>query len=111
MATPEPTDDTTGVEIPPDRHLPPSWRDLHPGDDPAAEAVQFERWRTASPAAKMRQLAALNEMAWRLAMAGLRRRHPSAGPGELRRLLADMVLGSDLAASVYGDTDGEDGER
>ena len=64
--------------------------------------MQFDHWRTAAPAVKMRELAALNDMARRLALVGLRRRDPSAGPETLPRMLANLVLGSDLAASVYG---------
>jgi hypothetical protein len=97
-----PTDDVAAAESQPIRRLPPTWRELHPGDDPVAEAMQFEHWRTAPPAVKMRELAALNEMALRLALAGLRLRYPSADEALLRRLLADLILGRELAASVYG---------
>ncbi len=44
----------------------------------------------------------LNQTARELALAGLRRRHPDATPEELRRCLADLVLGPELAAQVYG---------
>lgn len=37
-----------------------------------------------------------------LALAGLRARHPRASPEELRRRLADMLLGPALAEKVYG---------
>lgn len=37
-----------------------------------------------------------------LALAGLRQRHPAAGPAELRRRLADLLLGPELAARAYG---------
>jgi hypothetical protein len=37
-----------------------------------------------------------------LALAGLRDRHPGASPDELRRRLADVLLGADLAERVYG---------
>lgn len=37
-----------------------------------------------------------------LALAGLRRRFPRAGPDELRRRLATLLLGPDLASKVYG---------
>ena len=33
---------------------------------------------------------------------GLRQRHPQATPEQLRRLLADLWLGPELAARVYG---------
>jgi hypothetical protein len=41
-------------------------------------------------------------MALELALAGLRRRHPEANEHELHRLLADLVLGAELATEVYG---------
>jgi hypothetical protein len=37
-----------------------------------------------------------------LALAGLRERHPGASPLELRRRLADLLLGATLAKEVYG---------
>jgi hypothetical protein len=37
-----------------------------------------------------------------LALSGLRQRHPQADETELRRRLADLLLGSELACKVYG---------
>jgi len=37
-----------------------------------------------------------------LALSGLRQRHPQASEDELRRHLADLWLGPELAARVYG---------
>ena len=37
-----------------------------------------------------------------LALNGLHQRHPHASPEELRRRLADIRLGPELAARVYG---------
>lgn len=95
-------DGAASARATPSRRPPPTWRELHPGDDPAAEALQFDHWRTAPSAVKMAELTALNDLARRLALAGLRRRYPAADPETLSRLLADLVLGRDLAASVYG---------
>jgi hypothetical protein len=44
----------------------------------------------------------LNQAARELALAGLRRRHPAAGPEELCRRLAELLLGPELAARAYG---------
>lgn len=44
----------------------------------------------------------LNQSARTLMMAGLRERYPQAGDPELRRRLADLVLGPTLAKEVYG---------
>lgn len=86
----------------PARRPPPTWREIHPGDDPWGESLQFDHWRKTPTALKLRELASLNAMARRLALAGLRQRHPAANPAELRRRLADLLLGSDLALAVYG---------
>lgn len=86
----------------PPRRPPPTWREIHRGDDPSGESLQIEHWRQASAALKLRELASLNALARRLAMTGLRLRYPAAGPAELQRRLADLLLGAELALAVYG---------
>jgi len=81
----------------------PTWRQLHPGEDPRVEAMQLQRFRDASPAEKMRAFTALNRQARMVALAGLRMRHPGASPEELRRRLADLLLGPELARRAYGE--------
>jgi hypothetical protein len=71
--------------------------------DPKMEALQIRLWREATPGRKMEMVAELNSAARLLALSGLRERHPHAGEGELRRRLADLLLGEDLARKVYGD--------
>jgi hypothetical protein len=44
----------------------------------------------------------LNQTVRTLALSGLRQRYPEATPQELRRRLADLLLGPDLAARAYG---------
>jgi hypothetical protein len=70
---------------------------------PKMEALQIELWRRASPTRKMHMLAQLNASAHTLALAGLRSRHPQANEAELRRRLASLLLGEDVARKVYGD--------
>lgn len=70
---------------------------------PDVEALQITLWRQASPTRKMQMLAQLNASARLLAMAGLRTRHPNAGEAELRRRMADLLLGEGLARKVYGE--------
>ncbi len=41
----------------------------------------------------------------RLAMAGLRNRHPGESPERLRRRLLDLVLGEEMARAAYGPLD------
>ena len=72
---------------------------------PKMEALQIQFWRQASPQRKMHILAQLNASARTLAMAGLRSRYPQADEAELRRRLADLLLGEELARKVYGGLD------
>ncbi len=72
---------------------------------PKMEALQIQLWRQASPTRKMHMLAQLNASAQMLAMTGLRSRFPQASEAELRRKLADVLLGKELAQKVY------DGDR
>ena len=44
----------------------------------------------------------LNRTVKQLALAGLRERHPGDSPELLQRRLADLLLGPELAATVYG---------
>ncbi len=69
------------------------------------ESLQFQLLRQASPARKMEMLAQLNASARMLALNGLRSRYPQAGETELRRRLAGLLLGEDLARKVYGEID------
>ncbi len=70
---------------------------------PKMEALQIQLWRQASPTRKMNMLAQLNASARLLALTGLRSRFPSANEAELRRRLADLLLGAELARKVYGE--------
>ena len=76
---------------------------LYSDTDPKVEALQIELWRRASPTPKMHMLAQLNASVRILALAGLRSRYPNATETELRRRLADLLLGEELARKVYGE--------
>lgn len=52
--------------------------------------------------AKLWQVWTLIRLSRELALAGLRRRHPDAGPEELRRHLAALIYGAGTARKVYG---------
>jgi hypothetical protein len=69
---------------------------------PAMEELQIRLLREMPPWRKMELLAELNASAKTLALSGLRRRYPKAGPQELRRRLAGLLLGEELASKVYG---------
>ena len=72
---------------------------------PEAEAVLVRLWRETPAWRKWELMEDLNRAARELALAGLRRRHSDAGPEELHRRLADLLLGPELAAEVYGPLD------
>ena len=72
---------------------------------PKMEALQIQFWRQASPTRKMQMLAQLNASARTLALTGLRARYPQASEIELRRRLAGLILGEELARKVYGELD------
>jgi hypothetical protein len=69
---------------------------------PEAERVLFAYLREAPAWEKWHRMAQLNHAARSLALAGLRRRYPTAPEAEIRRRLADLILSPELAARVYG---------
>ena len=69
---------------------------------PEVEAIQLNLLRQAPPWRKIELVSQMNETVRTLALAGLRQRHPAAGPALIRRYLADQLLGAELAARVYG---------
>ncbi len=76
---------------------------LSPDTHPKIEALQIQLLRQATPLRKMEMLAQLNASAHTLALMGLRTRFPQATEPELRRRLADLLLGEELARKVYGE--------
>jgi hypothetical protein len=80
----------------------PQTAPLFPDTRPEAEAVLIGLLRQAPPWRKLHMVGQLNQTVRTLALSGLRQRHPEATPQELRRRLADLLLGPDLAAQVYG---------
>lgn len=64
--------------------------------------MQIEMLRNASPARKLELVGQLNLTVKTLAMAGLKTRYPNDSPELLRRRLADLILGPELALKVYG---------
>lgn len=64
--------------------------------------VPLDLMRRAPPWQKLRAMDQLNQAVRLLALQGLRQRHPRASESELRRRLADLILGAELAAHVYG---------
>lgn len=73
-----------------------------PDTSPEAEQVLLGLLRRASPARKLQMIVSANRASRELAMCGLKMRHPGASPENLRRRLADLWLGKELAAKAYG---------
>ena len=69
---------------------------------PAAMARYAERLRALGPAERLAIAAGLTQGVRTLAEAGLRQRHPEAGPGELRWRLAELLYGRAVAQRLYG---------
>jgi hypothetical protein len=69
---------------------------------PEAEQYILERLRQTPVWRKLEMMGQLNETAHNLALEGLREQYPQASNGELRRHLAERLLGPELASAVYG---------
>ena len=67
-----------------------------------AERVQIEILRSMPSWRKFQLWNDLNMAMRQVALAGLRERYPSAPPEELRRRLATILLGPELARQAYG---------
>ncbi|MCP5101490.1 MAG: hypothetical protein GY943_38580 [Chloroflexi bacterium] len=84
----------------------PSWREMNWDTTPEAEAVLFKLWRETPAWRKLEMMEGLNRTARQLTLMGLRQRFPDISPEELRRRLATIVLGEELATLVYGSSPG-----
>lgn len=69
---------------------------------PEAHRVLVRLWRETPPWRKLEIMCELNAAVKLLAREGLVLRFPDASPQEIDRRLADLMLGPQLAARVYG---------
>jgi hypothetical protein len=69
--------------------------------DPKVEHLQLELIRRMPVWKKIAVVDDLNETVKAFALGGIRQRHPGATPRQVRRLLADLILGKKLASKVY----------
>ncbi|MFH1633290.1 MAG: hypothetical protein ABIG63_04660 [Chloroflexota bacterium] len=69
---------------------------------PEIGRIQIDWMRTAPAWKKADMLGQMYQTMKQLALAGLRHRYPNASNVELRRRLADLILGPELAEKVYG---------
>jgi hypothetical protein len=77
-------------------------RTQSPDTSPEAERVLIELLRRTPAWRKLRMVEDTNRFVRDLLMAGLRDRFPKDPPEVLRRRLADLWLGPELAAAAYG---------
>lgn len=68
----------------------------------AAERVLFELALRAPAWRKVELMGEMYRAVCDLALSGLRDRYPHSSANELRRRLADILLGTELALRVYG---------
>ena len=69
---------------------------------PQIKAHQVQLLRQLPPWRKAAMLGQMYATVKQLAYQGLRQRHPKSSEAELRRRLARILLGEDLATQVYG---------
>jgi len=77
-------------------------RTQSPDTSPEAERVLLDLLRSAPAWRKLRMVEDTNRSVKDLLMTGLRERFPQDPPLVLRRRLADLWLGPELSAAVYG---------
>lgn len=70
--------------------------------DADAHRILIDLMRRSAGWRKLQLADQLHQSLRMLALAGLRARHPGASQEELRRRLADVLLGAELAERVYG---------
>ena len=70
---------------------------------PEVEAVLINLLRQAPSWKKFKMVGDLNSTVKQFAVIGIRQRFPSATDQEVGRHLADILLGAELAAKVYGE--------
>ncbi|HJS17341.1 MAG TPA: death domain-containing protein [Anaerolineales bacterium] len=74
---------------------------LYPDTHPKIEQMQIEFIRRMPPWKKVAILNGLNETVKTLAITGIKQRNPNATPEQVHRMLAELMLGSELARKVY----------
>lgn len=69
---------------------------------PKIEHIQLELMRQAPVWKKLNMVGQMYQTTKLLSLSGLRHRYPEASDAQLRRRLADLLLGPELAAKAYG---------
>jgi hypothetical protein len=68
---------------------------------PKIEQMQIEFIRRMPAWKKFAMVDGLNETVKTLALSGIQQRHPTATPRQIQRMLAELMLGAELARKVY----------
>ena len=68
---------------------------------PKAERMQIEFIRRMPMWKKLSIVDGLNETVKTLAITGIKQRNPNATPEQVQRMLAELMLGAELARKVY----------
>lgn len=68
---------------------------------PKMEALQIEFIRRMPAWKKISMVDGLNETVKTLAISGIKQRRPDVTPEQIHRILAELMLGADLAHKVY----------
>jgi len=74
---------------------------LYPDTHPQMEALQIAFIRRMPAWKKISIVNDLNATVKMLAISGIKQRHPAAAPKQIRRMLAELMLGAELARKVY----------
>jgi hypothetical protein len=74
---------------------------LYSDTHPKIEAMQIELIRHMPAWKKISIVDGLNETVKTLAISGIKQRHPAATPEQIHRMLAELMLGVELARKVY----------
>ncbi len=67
-----------------------------------AEQVRLSALRAMSPTRRLSMALGWSQSVREMSRAGLRRQYPDCSEQDLHRLMADRVLGSELALKAYG---------
>ena len=68
---------------------------------PKMEALQIQIIRRMPAWKKLAIVDGLNQTVKMLAISGIQQRHPNATPAQIQRMLAEQILGMELAGKVY----------
>jgi hypothetical protein len=75
---------------------------LYTDTHPMMEHMQIELIRRMPPWKKFSIVDGLNETVKTLAISGIKEHHPEATPVEIHYMLAELMLGREMARKVYG---------